>query len=49
MQTDPSLSKFFIFIILVNGFRIVFERPCPFELNLEDPDVVARVGRPIVS
>ena len=53
MQTDPSLSKSknlkMIEICIVDDYRIVFERKCPFELNLVDADVVARVGHEIIS
>lgn len=33
----------------VDGFRIVYERICPFELNLLDPDCELRIGEPITS
>lgn len=36
-------------VCLVDDYRIVFERTCPFELNLIDAEVVARVGHEIVS
>ena len=36
-------------IYSVDDYRIVFERKCPFELNLVDADVVARVGHEIIS
>ena len=46
MQTDPSLSKFFLFYLFlsVDDFRIVFERQCPFKIALVDPEVLQRVG-----
>jgi hypothetical protein len=51
MQTDPSLSKLIpnLNYLLVDGFRIVFERKCPFEINLIDPEVLQRVGHEVSS
>ena len=43
------LLIFTLFLLLVDDYRIVFERTCPFELNLIDAEVVARVGHEIVS
>ena len=47
MQADPSLSKsFFLVLILfqtVDGYRLVYERKCNFDLHLIDPEVPERV------
>lgn len=33
--------------LLVDGYRVVFERKCLFEINLIDPEVLQRVGHEI--
>lgn len=38
MLADPSL---------IDGYRVVFERKCLFEINLIDPEVLQRVGHEI--
>ena len=51
MQSDPSLSKwsnaFWLFI--VNDFRLVYERTCPFTLVLRDSDLKAKLGKDTVD
>ena len=47
MQADPSLSKWFLLVLIilktVDGYRLVYERKCRFELHLIDPEVPERV------
>ena len=46
MQTDPSLSKFvkkIDLVSIVDGYRLVYERKCKFDLHLIDPEVPERV------
>ena len=46
MQTDPSLSKFICkaeLVSIVDGYRLVYERKCKFDLHLIDPEVPERV------
>ena len=47
MQADPSLSKWFLLVLIilktVDGYRLVYERKCKFELHLIDPEVPERV------
>ena len=34
---------------LVGGYRIVYDRQCPFSLHVVDEEMIERVGRPVAS
>ena len=36
-------------MLVVDDYRVIFERKIPFEFNLNDPDVTNRVGYEVTS
>jgi hypothetical protein len=36
-------------VLVVDDYRVIFERKIPFEFNLNDPDVTNRVGYEVTS
>ena len=37
-----------LFINIVGGFRLLYERKVPFELVISDPEVIEKVGEPVI-
>lgn len=46
MNTDPSLSKFFLTakVCAVGDYRVIYERSCPVVLELDSDETRAKVG-----
>lgn len=37
-----------LYCCIVGGYRLIYERKVPFELVISDPEVIEKVGEPVI-